>query len=56
MMIKKDKALNASKGLIVKDEKLCEKCHNEESPHFKGFNYDEYFTVIAHGDPSKKDQ
>lgn len=56
VMIKKDKELNASKGLIIPDEKLCEKCHNEESPHFKGFNFDEYFATIAHGDPSKKDQ
>lgn len=56
LMIKKDKALNADNGLIILDEKICEKCHNEESPHFKGFNFTEYFARIAHADPSKTDQ
>ena len=56
IMIEKDKAQNAAKGLILTDENLCKKCHNEESPHFKGFNFDEYFAIIAHEDPSKTDQ
>ena len=52
-MLKKDKALNAAKGLIIRDENICEECHNEESPHFKGFNFDEYFAKIAHENPTR---
>lgn len=40
-----------AKGLIIPDEKLCKQCHNEESPHFKGFNYEEYLKKIAHPVP-----
>lgn len=41
------------KGLIIPDEKLCKTCHNEESPHYKGFNFEEYMKKIAHPNPSK---
>ncbi len=29
-------------------EKLCKTCHNEESPSFKGFDFNEYWKKIAH--------
>jgi hypothetical protein len=35
-------------GLIVPMESLCIKCHNEESPTFKGFNYQEALKKITH--------
>lgn len=35
-------------GLIVPDEKLCKECHNEESPTYKPFNYEEAKKKIAH--------
>ncbi|NUO79968.1 cytochrome C554, partial [candidate division KSB1 bacterium] len=38
-------------GLVKGDEKLCVKCHNSESPTFKGFNYAEYSKKIAHPTP-----
>jgi len=50
----KDMKLAMSKGLIMPEEKVCKKCHNEASPNYKGFNYKEYAAKIAHGDPSKK--
>ncbi|MCH7781880.1 cytochrome C554 [candidate division KSB1 bacterium] len=38
-------------GLIIPDEKTCIKCHNEKSPTFKGFDFEEYFAKIAHPNP-----
>jgi hypothetical protein len=38
-------------GLIVPDEKTCtSKCHNEENPFHKPFNYAEYSEKIKHWD------
>jgi len=45
-----DKAVAA--GLVVPsktDAKFCEKCHNSESPTFKGFKMEEMWAKIAHG-------
>ena len=53
MSVMKNKEMSISKGLIVPDEKLCKKCHNEESPNYKGFNYEEYAAKIAHPNPKK---
>jgi hypothetical protein len=50
----KNRKASMSKGLIVPDEELCKKCHNEESPSFKGFNYEEYLAKIAHPNPTQK--
>lgn len=50
----KDMKLAMSKGMIMPEEKVCKKCHNEGSPNYKGFNYKEYAAKIAHGDPTKK--
>lgn len=38
-------------GLINPDEKLCKKCHNSESPTFKGFDFVKYSAKIAHKNP-----
>jgi len=51
--IMKDRSLSMSKGLIIPKEKVCRKCHNEESPNYKGFNFDEYFKKITHPNPTK---
>ena len=50
--IMKNQKLSLAKGLIIPDESVCVKCHNDESPTFKGFNYDEYVAKIAHDDPT----
>jgi len=52
--IMKDKKKAIAKGLIIPDEKVCLRCHNDESPNFKGFNYKEYFKKIAHPIPPKE--
>jgi hypothetical protein len=41
-------------GFMMGDEKLCVKCHNSESPTFKGFNYAEMSKKIAHPTPKPK--
>ena len=51
--IMKDHAKSIAAGLIVPDEKLCKKCHNAESQHFKGFDYKTASAKIAHPNPAK---
>jgi hypothetical protein len=41
----------ASVGLVIPNEKTCTKCHNEKSPSFKGFNFEEQAAKIAHPYP-----
>ncbi len=50
--IMRNQKLALSKGLILPTEEVCVQCHNEESPTFKGFNYDEYVAKISHDDPT----
>jgi hypothetical protein len=52
--IMKDRQKAIDNGLIIPDEQLCRKCHNEESPTFKGFNFEEYVKKIAHPNPAKE--
>lgn len=40
-------------GLMKPDEKVCLKCHNSESPTFKGFNFAEYVKKVAHPKPKQ---
>lgn len=40
-----------AKGLVMPTEKTCIKCHNSESPNFKGFDYKTYLAKIAHPIP-----
>lgn len=42
----------ATVGLIKPTEKTCKKCHNEESPSYKPFNYEEMYAKIAHPVPA----
>jgi hypothetical protein len=44
----------ASVGLTTPDEKTCVKCHNEESPTFTGFKFEEKVKNIAHPIPEAK--
>lgn len=52
--VMKDKKLAVEKGLMLYDniEKLCVKCHNEESPVYKGFNFEERWAKIKHSVPN----
>jgi hypothetical protein len=49
--VMKKQELSLAKGLIIPEEKVCKTCHNEESPHYKGFNFAEYSAKIAHDNP-----
>jgi hypothetical protein len=49
--IMKDPVKAKASGLIVPDEKVCVKCHNSESPNFKGFDFATYSAKIAHKVP-----
>lgn len=44
----------AEVGLTMPDEATCAKCHNGESPGFKGFDFDEMFAKIEHRKPPAK--
>ena len=50
--VMKDQAKAIAKGMVIPDEKLCKGCHNEESPTFKSFNYEEALKTIAHPRPA----
>jgi hypothetical protein len=41
LAVMKDPAKAKAAGLLHPDEKTCKKCHNEKSPHYKGFNFAE---------------
>lgn len=49
--VMKSREKSLAKGLIMPTKEVCTQCHNEESPHFKGFDYDEYVKKIAHPVP-----
>ncbi len=49
--IMKVKADAAKNGLLTANEKTCTKCHNAESPTFKGFNYATALAKISHKNP-----
>jgi hypothetical protein len=44
----------ASVGLVIPDKKLCVKCHNEESPTFKGFDYEKMVAQVTHKIPAER--
>lgn len=46
--IMKDKKKAIENGLIEPNEELCKKCHNKNSPDFKGFDVKEYMKKIDH--------
>jgi len=50
--VMKNQKLAIQKGLIVPDEALCKKCHNDENPFFQGFDYAAALKTIAHPDPT----
>ncbi len=55
MAIMKDKAKAVAAGLVIaeNDPKLCQRCHNSESPTFKGFDYKAMWDKIKHPIPKK---
>ncbi len=52
--IMKNRKKSIANGLIIPNEQTCKKCHNSESPHFKGFDYKKALAKIAHPIPPKE--
>lgn len=51
--IMRDQAKAIENGLIVPDEQTCLKCHNDKSPTYEGFNFEEMWKLVQHPDPTK---
>ncbi len=51
--IMQDREKSIANGLLIPDEATCVRCHNDKSPTFKSFNYEEMFEKIAHPNPQK---
>ena len=51
LSVMKDKAKAIAAGLIIPTKETCVKCHNPESPNYKEFDYDKYYSKIAHPRP-----
>lgn len=49
--VMKDKAQAVANGLIEPTEEVCKRCHNEESPNYKEFKFEEFKAKIAHPRP-----
>ena len=55
LSVMKDSGLAAANGLILHSEKqkFCIQCHNEESPTYFEFDYDQMWEMIAHPKPKQ---
>jgi hypothetical protein len=49
--VMKDHDAAVAAGLVIPTEKTCKGCHNEESPTFKPFVFEERLKKIAHAKP-----
>ena len=49
--VMKDREAALAAGLLIPDEKTCTGCHNDESPTFTEFKFEEMFKKIAHPIP-----
>jgi len=56
MSIMKDREKSMAAGLLMPDEKTCLGCHNDKSPTYKPFNFEERAKQIAHPVPKAEDK
>ena len=54
LAVMKDRKQAVANGLIIPDEKTCVGCHNEESPSYKPFNFEERWKKTIHRKPGKE--
>ena len=52
--VMKDREKAMALGMVIPDAETCKQCHNEESPTYKPFDYEERWKQIAHPIPSDK--
>lgn len=55
LAVMKNRQAAVAAGLVIPTEATCTRCHNAESPTFKGFKFDEYCARIAHHLPKAAD-
>ncbi|MGH2628482.1 MAG: multiheme c-type cytochrome, partial [Anaerolineales bacterium] len=53
-VFKKGREAALAAGLILPDEKLCRRCHNQESPTYKEFDFKARLELVKHPNPKKK--
>jgi hypothetical protein len=51
LKVMKEEKLAEVNGLVKPDEKVCAKCHNDESPTYKEFEFKEAYKLIEHHTP-----
>ena len=51
--VMEDQSAAIANGLVIPKEETCKKCHNEESPNFKPFNFKDRWEQIKHPVPKK---
>ena len=56
MSIMKDQEKAVAAGLLIIEETTCTNCHNEKSPTYKPFKYEEAVKVIAHPIPAEEEE
>ncbi|HET6203025.1 MAG TPA: cytochrome c family protein [Planctomycetota bacterium] len=49
----KSREAGLAAGIRIPDEKTCVRCHNQESPNYKEFKFEEFKKQIAHPNPQK---
>lgn len=54
MNVMRDHDQAMANGLMMPTKETCVKCHNEKSPFYKEFNFEEMVKKIAHPNPQKK--
>lgn len=47
----RDRETAIENGLLIPDEETCKACHNENSPTFQGFDFEEDWKKIEHHTP-----
>ena len=52
--VMKNRESSVQNGLVLQTRKVCEQCHNNYSPFYKPFDYDEMVKKIAHPNPKTK--
>jgi hypothetical protein len=53
MEVMKDQAKAEAAGLVMPNEATCKRCHNQESPSYKPFDFASFSAKIAHPNPQK---
>jgi hypothetical protein len=51
MTVMKSREKSIEKGLILPTKEVCIKCHNEDNPFYKPFDFDAAVAKITHPNP-----